>query len=166
MELFNPESGLIIWMLIVFCALLFILAKFAFPVITKAISAREEYISNAIKVADEAKRELAQIEEERKAILNKAREEQNVILKEVQDLRVKLIDDAKNQAKIEAEKIISNARLAIEAEKQMALKEVRNQVAILSVDIAEKVLRKNLQSDKAQMDLVSQLMNEVDILKN
>ena len=98
--------------------------------------------------------------------MNKAREEQNVILKEVQDLRVKLIDDAKNQAKIEAEKIISNARLAIEAEKQMALKEVRNQVAILSVDIAEKVLRKNLQSDKAQMDLVSQLMNEVDILKN
>lgn len=166
MELFNPESGLIIWMLLVFLIVLFILGKYAFPIITKAISEREKYISNAIKVADEANEKLEKITEERNAILAQAREEQNNILKEVHATKEKLIEESKEEAKAEAEKIIANARLAINAEKEQALKDVRNQVAQLSVDIAGKVLRKNLASNDAQMELVNKILDDAQALNN
>ncbi|MDR1678940.1 MAG: F0F1 ATP synthase subunit B [Prevotellaceae bacterium] len=164
MELFNPESGLIFWMLIVFGTVLFILGKYAWPVITSAIAKREAYIANAIRVADEANDRLERIKEERNEILAQAREEQNNMLKEVQQLKEKLIGDAKEQAAVEAKKLIDDARKAIIAEKEQALKDVRNQVAQLSVDIAGRVLRKNLANNNEQLELVNKMFDEVTTL--
>ncbi len=164
MELFNPESGLIIWMLLVFGTVVFILGKFAWRPIVNAINKREEYIANAIKVADEANEKLARIDDEKTAILTQAREEYNTILKDVQVLKEKLIADAKGQAQTEAEKIVENARQTIIKEKEQALKDVRNQVAKLSIDIAGKVLRKNLESEPAQKELVDKILDEVATL--
>ncbi|MCK9311759.1 MAG: F0F1 ATP synthase subunit B [Bacteroidales bacterium] len=166
MELFTPESGLIFWMLIVFLTVLFVLWKFAWPSITKAIANREKYINDSVKAADEAFSKLETIKEERNAILTKAREEQNAQFKEVQVLKEKLIEDAKNEARAEADKLIADARKSILAEKEQALKEVRNQVALLSIGIAGRVLRKNLESDKSQMELVDQILDEMDTQKN
>jgi len=166
MELFTPETGLIFWMLLVFLTVLFVLGKFAWPVITKAISEREKYISNSVKAADEAFSKLESIKEERNVILAKAREDQNAILKEVQVLKEKLIEEAKNQARLEADKLIADARQSILAEKEQALKEVRNQVAMLSIGIAGKILRKNLETDASQLNLVNTIIDEMDTLKN
>ena len=166
MELFTPETGLIFWMLLVFLTVLFVLGKFAWPVITKAISEREKYISNSVKAADEAFSKLESIKEERNVILAKAREDQNALLKEVQVLKEKLIEEAKNQARLEADKLIADARQSILAEKEQALKEVRNQVAMLSIGIAGKILRKNLETDASQLNLVNTIIDEMDTLKN
>lgn len=166
MELFSPESGLIIWMLVVFLSVVIILGKFAWPAITEAIAKREQHIANAIRVADEANEKFERIKEERVAIINEAREEQNRILKEVHTLREKLMAEAKDQAIEEANRLIEDARLTIKAEKEQALKEVRNQVALLSVEIAGRVLRKNLESDKSQLDLVNTILDDTKTLKN
>jgi F-type H+-transporting ATPase subunit b len=166
MGLFTPDSGLVFWMLIVFLTVVGILWKFAWPFITKAIADREQYITNSVKAADEAYLKLETIKEERTSILAEAREEQNTILKEVQVLREKLIEDAKNQARVEADKLLAEARLNIQTEKEMALKEVRNQVALLSVSIASKLLRKNLENDGAQVELVNKMLDEANTLKN
>ena len=166
MGLFTPETGLVFWMLIVFLTVVGILWKFAWPFITKAIAEREQYITNSVKAADEAYQKLETIKEERTHILAEARDEQNTILKEVQTLRDKLIEEAKDLAKIEADKLIADARQSILAEKELALKEVRNQVALLSIDIAGKLLRKNLESDHAQMELVNKMLDDANTLKN
>ena len=166
MDLVTPNIGLVFWTTLTFLILLFILGKYVWPVITQALAKREQYIANAIRVADEANTRFERIKEERSAIIAAAREEQNNILKEVHALREKLIEEAKEQATFEANRIISDARTAIKAEKEQALKEVRNEVAILSVSIAGKVLHLNLESDKAQMDLVNTLLDDVKTLNN
>lgn len=166
MELFTPESGLLFWMLLVFLVVVFVLGKFAWPFITNAIAEREKYINDSVKAADEAFSKLETVKEERTIILAKAREEQNALMKEVQVMKEKFIEDAKEQARAEADKIIANARVSIQAEKEQALKEVRNQVALLSLGIASKVLRKNLESDKSQIELVDTLLDEMDTNKN
>lgn len=166
MELFNPESGLIIWMLIVFVSVVVILGKFAWPFITEAIAKREKHIANAIRVADEAHEKFERIKEERTAIIAAAREEQNKILKEVNELREKLVEDAKTRAKEESDKMIEDARLTINAEKEKALKEVRDEVAVLSVEIASKVLRKNLETENAQLELVNKILDDVKTINN
>jgi F-type H+-transporting ATPase subunit b len=166
MGLFTPDTGLIFWMLIVFLTVVGVLWKFAWPFITKAIADREQYITNSVKAADEAYQKLETIKEERTEILAEAREEQNEILKEVQALREKLIEDAKNQARVEADKLITEARLSIQTEKEQALKEVRNQVALLSVNIAGRLLRKNLEGDSAQIELVNKMLDDANTLKN
>lgn len=166
MELFTPETGLIFWMLLVFLVVLSVLGKFAWPFITKAIAEREKYINDSVKAAEEAFSKLESIKEERNEILAKSREEQNTLLKEVQILKEKLIEDAKIQARAEADKLVADARQSILAEKEQALKEVRNQVALLSIGIAGKVLRKNLESETSQIELVNQLLDEMDTNKN
>lgn len=166
MELFTPESGLLFWMLLVFLVVVFVLGKFAWPFITNAIAEREKYINDSVKAADEAFSKLETVKDERTIILAKAREEQNALMKEVQVMKEKFIEGAKEQARAEADKIIANARVSIQAEKEQALKEVRNQVALLSLGIASKVLRKNLESDKSQIELVDTLLDEMDTNKN
>jgi len=166
MELFTPESGLIFWMLLVFLVVLFVLGKFAWPFITTAIAEREKYINDSVKAADEAFSKLETLKEERTMILAKAREDQNTLMKEMQVMKEKLIEEAKVQARTEAERIVSDARLRILAEKEQALKEVKDQVALLSISIASKVLRKNLESDASQLELVDTLLDEMDVNKN
>jgi len=166
MELFTPESGLIFWMLLVFLVVLFVLGKFAWPFITTAIAEREKYINDSVKAADEAFSKLETVKEERTMILAKAREDQNTLMKEMQVMKEKLIEEAKLQARTEAERIVSDARLRILAEKEQALKEVKDQVALLSIGIASKILRKNLESDSSQIELVDTLLDEMDVNKN
>ena len=115
MDLFNPESGLVIWMLVVFLLVLFVLAKFAFPVISKSLSEREQRINNALKVADEAEAKLAHVEEERKKILAEAKEAQQEAINEVKAQKKQWLETARAEAQAEANKIVAEAMEAVEA---------------------------------------------------
>ncbi|MDR1371389.1 MAG: F0F1 ATP synthase subunit B [Dysgonamonadaceae bacterium] len=160
MELFTPDIGLICWMIIPFGVVFFILAKFAWPAIIKGVDKRAAFIDESLKAAQEANDRLAGIKEESEKILVQAREEQLQILKNGADMREQMIKDAKQQAAVEADKLIEEARMAIQKEKEDAIRDVRAQVAELSINIAEKVLRKNLEKKEAQMELVNKLIDE------
>lgn len=164
MDLVTPNIGLVFWTTVTFIILLFVLGKYAWPAITSAIAKREAYIANAIRVADKANERFERIKEERASILAEAREEQNRILKEVHALKEKLIEEAKTQAQAEADKIIKEARIAIQSEKEQAMKDVKTQVATLSIGVASKVLRKNLEADDSQLELVNKILDGVKSL--
>jgi F-type H+-transporting ATPase subunit b len=166
MELFTPEVGLLIWMLIPFLIVFAILAKFAWPVIIKGVDERAKFIDDSIQSAKEANEKLASIKSEGEAILAAAREEQLKLLKDAADIRDKLIKEAKQQAGVEADKVMQDAKVAIQKEKEDAIRDIRKQVAELSIDIAEKVLRKNLDNKPAQVELVDKLLDEVMISKS
>lgn len=162
MSLLIPDSGLLFWMLLIFAVVFAILAKFGFPVITKMIAKRRDHIDNSLRLAEEAEVKLGQIKQEHARIIAQAREEQNRILKEAAQERDNIIRMAQTQAQDEARKILDEAKTRIDAEKESALREIRSQVALLSVQIAGKVIRKNLESDQAQIDLVTSLLDEAN----
>lgn len=161
MELFTPDIGLICWMIIPFGIVFFILAKYAWPVIIKGVEKRANFIDDSLKAAHEANEKLAGIKSEGEKILEDAKNEHMRILKEASDLRDQLIKDAKQQAGVEADKLIQEAKIAIQKEKEDAIRDVRKQVALLSIDVAEKVLRKNLENKPAQLELIDKLLDEV-----
>ena len=161
MSLLLPDSGLLFWMTLIFLIVFFILAKFGFPVVTRMVDKRKEYIDNSLRLAREADEKMSMLAEEQARIMTQAREEQNRILKEAAQARDNMIRKAQEQAHDEAQKILDEAKVKIEAEKQSALMEIRSQVALLSVKVAEKVIRQDLSSDKAQIDLVYKLLDEV-----
>ena len=161
MSLLLPDSGLLFWMVLIFAIVFVILAKFGFPVITKMMDKRKEYIDNSLRLAKEADAKMGRILEEQARIMAQAREEQNRILKEAAQARDNIVRKAQEQARDEAKKILDEAKVRLEAEKESALREIRSQVAMLSVRVAEKVVRQNLESDKAQMDLVYRMLDEV-----
>ncbi len=161
MSLLLPDSGLLFWMVLIFAIVVFILAKFGFPVITRMLERRKEYIDNSLRLAKEADAKMGQMMEEQARMIAQAREEQNRILKEAAQARDSIVQKAREQAQDEARKILEEARVKIETEKESALREIRSQVAVLSVKVAEKVIRQNLSTDKAQMDLVSRMLDEV-----
>jgi len=160
MELFMPEVGLLIWMLIAFGIVFGILAKYAWPAIIKMVEERKAYIDSALDAAKEAKLQLENVKEEGAKILAEARNKEMQLLKDGADIRNKMVEDAKQSAQVEADKIIQDARLLIQKEKENAVKEIKNQVAALSLEIAEKVLRKNLDNRPAQIELIDKLLEE------
>ena len=160
MSLLTPDSGLLFWMLISFGIVFFVLAKFGFPIITKMVEERKEFIKSALGAAKEAKSQLENVKVEGAKILLEAKNQQIQLLKEGAEMRDKIIEEAKQSAHIEADKIIEDARLLIQKEKEYAIKDIKNQVAALSVEIAEKVLRKNLDNRPAQMELINRLLEE------
>ena len=167
MSLLVPDSGLLFWMLLSFGIVFFVLAKFGFPVITKMVDERKQYIDHSLVIAKEANEQLANIKAEGESILTKANEEQMRILKEAAEARERIVRDAKEQARIEGDKMLAEARRLIQAEKEDAIRDIRRQVAILSVDIAEKVLRKNLDTDKEQMQMIDRMLDELtNVSKN
>ena len=167
MSLLVPDSGLLFWMLLSFGIVFFVLAKFGFPVITKMVDERKQYIDHSLVIAKEANEQLANIKAEGESILTKANEEQMRILKEAAEARERIVRDAKEQARIEGDKMLAEARRQIQAEKEDAICDIRRQVAILSVDIAEKVLRKNLDTDKEQMQMIDRMLDELtNVSKN
>ena len=167
MSLLVPDSGLLFWMLLSFGIVFFVLAKFGFPVITKMVDERKQYIDHSLVIAKEANEQLANIKAEGESILTKANEEQMRILKEATEARERIVRDAKEQARIEGDKMLAEARRQIQAEKEDAIRDIRRQVAILSVDIAEKVLRKNLDTDKEQMQMIDRMLDELtNVSKN
>jgi F-type H+-transporting ATPase subunit b len=163
MDLLIPSFGLIIWTLLVFLILLFILKKFAWKPILSSLKERETGIADSIATAERVKAEMAQLKSENEALLAKAREERALILKEARDIKDKMISDAKEQAKTEANKIIAEANAAIQQQKMAALTDVKNQVGLLVVDVAEKVLRRELQSKDDQEKYIRELAADVKL---
>lgn len=161
MSLLTPDSGLLFWMVLSFGIVFFVLAKFGFPIITQMVEKRKEYIDHSLVIAKEANEQLAHIKAEGETILAKAHEEQNLILKEAAATREQMLLEAKEQARQEGDKLLEEVRAQIQMEKEDAIRDIRRQVAILSVDIAEKVLRKNLNSEKEQMEMIDRMLDEL-----
>jgi len=157
----TPDFGLLFWMLIAFVLVFGILAKFGFPVITGMVDKRKKFIDESLKNAHEAAERLANIQQESEAIVQKAREEQAQIIKDAATTRDAIIAEAQTKAKAESTRITTEAHAQIESEKQAAIRDIRAQVAQLSVQIAEKVVRQNLSSDAAQMQLIDRMLDEV-----
>lgn len=157
----TPDLGLLFWMLLAFLVIFFVLAKFGFPVITKMVEERKAYIDDSLKKAHEANEKLANIQQEGENLLKEARERQQQILSEAAQTRDAIVEQAQSKAREESSRIITEAKAQIEAEKQNAIADIRKQVAELSVQVAEKVLRKQLSTDVAQMQYVDKLLDEV-----
>ena len=160
MQLITPDAGLLFWMVVIFGLVFFLLAKFGFPIITSMVDKRNATIEKSLKDAHEIEAQMAGMLAEHAQMLEDARKEQAQILREAADTRSKLIADAKEQAREEAAKILADARTEIEAEKEAALRDVRKEVAVLSVSIAEKILRKELSEDKEQREYIDRMVEE------
>jgi len=163
MDLVTPGIGMIFWSTVFFLVLLFILAKFAWPAILSAVRARNESIRQALDAANKAKEEMARLQADNEKILAEAKAERDALLKEAKLVKDKLIAEAKEIASEEAKKLVQNAREAIRTEKAAALNEMKEQMATLSVEIAEKILRAKLGESKAQKALVDKLIKEADL---
>ena len=155
--------GLFFWQTVIFIFLILLLKKFAWKHILDAVNEREEGIKNALLSAEKAKEEMASLQSDNEETLKKARSERDSLLKEAREIKQQLIDEAKSEAKSEAKKIISQAQETIQNEKNAAIVDLKNQVAGLSIDIAEKVLKEKLSDDKTQMKLVKDLVKEVTL---
>jgi F-type H+-transporting ATPase subunit b len=166
MALLLPESGLLFWMLLSFGIIVFILAKFGFPVIVKMVEDRKAYIDESLLSAQKAYDDLAKVKDESLLILDNARKEHIKILNEASLSKEMLIKDAKEKASIEASKLITEARKQILLEKEDAIRDIRRQVAELSVDIAEKVIRGQLEKKTEQMDMINRLLDEINVSKS
>lgn len=163
MELVTPDIGLIFWMTISFSIVLFILRKFAWKPITQTLKIREESIEEALRSAEKAREDMAELKADNEKLLEEARSERDKIIKEAIAAANKIKDEAKEDANKQGKKIIEEARVSIETEKKAALAEVKNLVAKISLNIAEKLLRKNLEDDKAQKELVIKYLKETEL---
>ena len=161
MDLLIPSTGLLFWMTITFLVVFFLLWKFGFPVITGMVKERQAFIDESLKKAHEANERLTNIQKEGESILQEAREKQAQILKEAAETRDAIVEQAQNKARSEGARLLDEAKAAIEQEKKAAIADIRQQVAALSVEIAEKVLKQNLKDDKSQMDLIDRMLDDV-----
>ena len=165
MDLLIPSTGLLFWMALTFFVVLFILWKFGFPVITQMVAERKTFIDDSLRKAHEANERLANLQKEGESILQEAREKQAQILKEAAQTRDAIVEKAQEKAREEGSRLINDAKAEIEQEKKAAFADIRKQVAELSVEIAEKVLREKLKGNQAQMDLIDRMLNDVSINK-
>ena len=161
MDLLIPSTGLLFWMTITFLVVFFLLWKFGFPVITGMVKERQAFIDDSLRKAHEANERLANIQKEGESILQEAREKQAQILKEAAETRDAIVEKAQEKARAEGARLMDDAKTAIEQEKKAAIADIRRQVATLSVEIAEKVLKQNLKDDKSQMDLIDRMLDDV-----
>jgi F-type H+-transporting ATPase subunit b len=162
----TPDLGLLFWMLLAFAVIFFVLAKYGFPAITNMVEERKQYIDESLKKAHEASERLENIKQEGEAILQEAREKQALILKEAAETREAIVEKAQEKAREESARLLEDAKMQISAEKQNAIRDIRSQVAELSVQIAEKILRDKLSSDAAQMDMIDRLLDEISVDNN
>ncbi|HEY9083800.1 MAG TPA: F0F1 ATP synthase subunit B [Vicingaceae bacterium] len=161
--LVTPDLGLIVWTTVVFCILLFLLAKFAWRPILNAVKQREQSIEEALNKAEEAKKEMAQLQSANEDLLKEARVERDEMLKEARTLKDKIIAEAKAKASEDADRIIASARESIQHEKMAAVTELKNQVAILSIEIAEKILKQELSSEAKQSSMISSVVDDIQL---
>lgn len=159
--LLTPDFGLLFWMLLAFLVVFFILRKWAFPIILKSVEDRKLFIDASLKNAREANEKLANVQAECAALLKEAREQQAAILKEASETKAKLIESAKSAAAVESRKMIEEARVAIQNERESALRDIRSQVVDLSVQVAEKVLQERLETPAAQEKLIDHLLQDL-----
>lgn len=161
MSLLLPDSGLLFWMTLVFLVVFFILWKWGFPSIIKMVNERKEYIDESLAKAEEANLRLANIQKQGEELLMEAREKQAQILREASQTRDTIVEQAQEKAHEESARILSEAKAEIESQKQAAIRDIRTQVAELSVQIAEKILRKQLTTSAEQAQLIDSLLDEV-----
>jgi len=159
----NFSLDLFVKQTILFLVLIFIMVRFAWKPILKALNDREEGIKNALDSAEEAKKQMQNITADNDRILKEARAEREAMLKEAREIKEKTISDAKEEAKVQADKLVKQAQEAFETEKQAAIAELKNQVATLSVEIAEKVVREELSDQKKQLKLVEDMLGEATL---
>jgi len=163
MELLTPGTGLIIWQTFVFLLLVFLLAKLAWKPILSSLKDREKSIQDALDTAEKARQEISKLKGDNENLLKLAREERDKMLREAREASNRLREEAETVAKKSADKIIEDARAAINIEKQAALREIKIQVATFSLEIAEKLLKDNLSNDKAQKDLVERYVKDIKV---
>ena len=161
--LLNPSYGLIVWTLVAFLTVLILLKKFAWKPILNALKEREDFIQNALDSAEKAKEEMKTLQSNNERILTEARAERDLLLKDAREVREKMIAEAKGIASKEGERMLKTARENIQNEKMAAITELKNQVASLSIEIAEKILKSELSSDEKQKSLVNTLLKDVNL---
>lgn len=161
--LLSVEFGTVFWTTLAFVIVLILLKKMAWGPILKALKEREEHIERSLSEAEEARQEMANLNSDNEKMMKEARVERDAMLKEAREMGDQAIADAKTKAKVEADKMVENARVAIQNEKAAAITDIKNQVAGLSIEIAEKVVKERLQGDEQQQKLVQSLMNEVNL---
>ena len=162
MSLVTPDIGLLFWMVVIFGIVFFLLWKFGFPIITDMVEKRSAHIDESLKRAREAEIRMQDLAREQQQLIDQSKLEQTRILQDATRTRAEIIAKAEQEAADKAEQLLRKARTEIEAEKESALRDIRKEVAELSVGIAEKVIRKELSSDKAQMDYVDRLVDEIE----
>jgi len=163
MGLVTPDFGLLFWMVLVFLTVLFVLKKFAWKPILGSLKEREDSIENALLSAEKARDEMAKLQEGNEKILAEARQEKTEMLKEARDIKQKMIDEAKGKAVEEANKMIEAAKLAIQNEKLAAIDDIKQNIATISVNIAEKILKQQLKSDEQQKELMDKYIKEIKL---
>ncbi len=163
MDLLIPSFGLIFWTLLAFLIMVIVLKKFAWKPILTSLNAREKTISDSLATAERVKAEMAQLQSDNEALLAKAREERAELLKDARITKDKIIAEAKEAAKLEAGKIMTDARAAIETQKMAALTDIKNQVGTLVVEVSEKILRRQLDNKSEQENYIKQLAGELKL---
>jgi F-type H+-transporting ATPase subunit b len=163
MNLLTPEFGLLIWTLLAFIVVFFILGKFAWPAIVKGLKQREQGIADSLATAERVRAEMTQLKNENEELLAKAREERGQILREARETKEKIISEAKEQAKIEANKIITETQAAINAQKMAAVIDVKNQVGKMVIEISEKVLRKEMENNASHEAYIKGMIDDVKL---
>ena len=161
MSLLLPDSGLLFWMLLSFGVVFVVLAKYGFPVITKMGEERRAYIDQSLEVARQANAQLAKLKEESDALIAAANKEQGRIMREAMHERDKIIVEARKHAEALAQKELDDVKQQIQQEKEEAIRDIRRQVAVLSVDIAEKIIRHNLDKEQDQMEMIDRMLDEM-----
>lgn len=163
MNLVTPDLGLLFWQTVTFLFVLFLLSKFAWKPIMASLRERETSIENALHSANQAKEEMARLKSDNEKLLNEARVERDQMLKKAQQTAETIINEAKEKASVEGDKIIESAKHAIQMERQAAVEDIKRQVGTLSVEIAENLLRSQLKDAGAQRELVDKMVNDVNL---
>lgn len=161
MDLMLPDSGLLFWMTIIFAIVFFILAKFGFPIITGMVEKRNKRIDDALSAARVAEEALERLSQEQERILSETRTEQAQMLQEAASQRDAMIARAREDARLQADALIKEAKERINEEKEAALRDVRREVALMSISIAEKVVRKEMSSEKGQKEFIDRMVDEM-----
>ena len=159
----NFSLDLFVKQTILFLLLIFLMVKFAWKPILKALNDREEGIQEALDAAEEAKKEMQNLQADNQNLIKEARAEREAMMKDAREIKAKMIEDAKGEAKLEADKMIAQAQAAIQAERKSAIADLKSQVASLSVDIAEKVVKSELSNKDKQLDLVEEMLGQATL---
>ncbi len=164
MDLLTPSFGLIIWTLVAFLAVFYILKKFAWKPILNSLGEREKNISDALLSTERIKKEMESLKSENEILLTKAREERSQMMREAKEMRDKIIGEAKEQARLETNKIISDAQAVIHQQKMASIIDLKNQVGNLVIEVSEKVLRRELSNKEEQEKYINQLASNIDLI--
>ncbi|MBO7143850.1 MAG: F0F1 ATP synthase subunit B [Salinivirgaceae bacterium] len=163
MDLVTPQIGLLFWTVLIFLVLVFLLAKFAWKPILNMVEERTKNIEDALNSAENAKKEMAGLKAENEQIMKEARAERDKIVREAREMKDKIIEESKETAKAEADTILAQARKLIDDEKRAAMNELKDQVASLSIEIAEKILTKELSDKKKQAELIDDILQQSNL---